>query len=181
MLVTVVVPSSLNKASRLLEDRKSDRNYPALPNCFTTRIYYVGVHNCMLSQGYIAPLYCTLPSYYVLCCCSCDYLHYSDLPTHYSLLPLDQQLTTVVLFGRTEEVVRLLGEGAEPNWQNVHGRTALHEACINNDPPTLSVLVNSNANIKIKDKDKETPLHIACEEGYFECVSLLLGAGCHSG
>ena len=41
VIVTVVVPSSLNKSSRLLEDRKSDRNYPALP--YNSRVVVVVV------------------------------------------------------------------------------------------------------------------------------------------
>ena len=59
--------------------------------------------------------------------------------------------------GHTEEVVRLLGEGANPNWQNVSGRTAVHVACIYNRHQTLTVLVsNSNANINIKERHKDT-------------------------
>ena len=85
---------------------------------------------------------------------------------HYSDRPLNEQVYWAACNGRTEELVRLLGEGADPNWQDKHGWTAVHWACINNHPRTLSVLVNSNANINIKGEDKDTPLHIACEEGY---------------
>ena len=95
---------------------------------------------------------------------------------HYSHCPLNEQVYWAAYNGHTEEVVRLSGEGADPNWQSASGWTALHRACANNRHQILSVLVNSNANINIKSEDKNTPLHIACEEGYFECVSLLLGA-----
>ena len=100
---------------------------------------------------------------------------------HYSGLTLNEQLNWAAYEGRTEEVVRLLGEGANPNWQNVHGWSALHRACINNHHQTLTVLVNNHANINIKDRDKDTPLHNACRKGSFECVHLLVGAGCDSG
>ena len=100
---------------------------------------------------------------------------------HYSHRPLSQQLYYAALNGHTEEVVRLLWRGADPNWQNESGWTALHVACILNRHQMLTVLVNSNANINIKDSYKNTPLHIACRDGSFECVPLLFGANCDSG
>ena len=51
---------------------------------------------------------------------------------HYSHLPLNEQLYYAAGNGRTEEVVRLLGEGADPNCLSEFGSTALHAACINN-------------------------------------------------
>ena len=103
------------------------------------------------------------------------YLHYSDRP-------LNQQMYWAAREGHTEEVVRLLGEGADPNWQNVFGQTALHEACYNNHHQMLTILINSkHANINIKDRYKDTPLHWACRYGSLECVRVLLGAGCDSG
>ena len=74
---------------------------------------------------------------------------------HYSHLPLNEQLNWAAYEGRTEEVVRLLGRGADPNWQK-GGWSALHWACYNNHPQMLTVLINSNANINIKDSDKYT-------------------------
>ena len=101
------------------------------------------------------------------------YLHYS---------PLNEQVFYAACVGRTEDVVRLLGEGATPNWQDDYERNALHAACINNHHQMLSFLINSNhANINIKDRNKDTPLHHACRYGSFECVHLLMGEGCDSG
>ena len=103
------------------------------------------------------------------------YLHYSDLP-------LNQQVYWTAYHDRTKEVVHLLGEGADTNWQDRDGWSALHWACYNNNRQILSVLVNSNnANINIKDRHKNTPLHDACSRRYFECVSILVVADCHSG
>ena len=103
------------------------------------------------------------------------YLHYSDHP-------LNEQLYYAALEGRTEEVVRLLGRGADPNWQDGYERTAVHMACYKNHHQTLSVMINSNnTNINIKNRDNDTPLHDACRYGSFECVRVLLGAGCDSG
>ena len=100
---------------------------------------------------------------------------------HYSHRPLNEQVYYAACYGHTEEVVRLLGEGANPNWQDGIGWTALHMACAYNRPQILTILVNSNANINIKDSYKDTPLHFACRNGSFECVRVLLGAGCDSG
>ena len=101
---------------------------------------------------------------------------------HYSHLPLKEQVYYAAHGGHTEEVVRLLGRGADPNWQDVFGRTALHRACANNHHQMLTILVNSkHTNINIKDRYKNTPLHKACRYGYLECVRVLLGANCDSG
>ena len=105
------------------------------------------------------------------------YLHYSHRHR-----PLNQQVYWAARDGRTEEVVRLLGEGADPNWQDMSGWTALHVACIYNHHQVLTVLVNSeHTNINIKDRDKDTLLHYACREGSFECVRVLVVANCDSG
>ena len=101
---------------------------------------------------------------------------------HYSHLPLNEQVHYAAYNGSTEEVVRLLGEGAKPNWQDEDGWTALHLACIYNRHQMLTILINSEqANINIKDSDKDTPLHKACRGGSFECLPILFVAGCDSG
>ena len=100
---------------------------------------------------------------------------------HYSHDPPNEQVYWAACEGHTAEVVRLLGEGADPNWQNGIGWTALHVACIDNRHQILTVLINSKANINIKDRNKDTPLHWACRDGSLECVHLLFGAGCDSG
>ena len=103
------------------------------------------------------------------------YLHYSDRP-------LNEQVYWAARDGHTAEVVRLLGEGANPNWQTDEtGWTALHVACIYNHHQVLPVMITKHANINIKNRHKNTPLHIACWYGSFECVHLLVVAGCHPG
>ena len=111
----------------------------------------------------------------------CVIVHVVIVYLHYSHFPLNEQVYYAAYNGHTEEVVRLLGEGANPNWLDKYGWTALHWACIYNRHQILSILINSNANINIKDRNKNTPLHWACRGGSFECVLHLLGAGCDSG
>ena len=121
----------------------------------------------------IALLYCTLPNFCVVVHVVIVYLHCSDLP-------LNEQLWWAAHDGHTEEVVRLLGEGANPNWQDVDGWAAVHVACYYNHPQMLTVLISKHANINNKD-NKDTPLHYACMRGNLECVSLLMRAACDSG
>ena len=103
---------------------------------------------------------------------------------HYSHLPLNEQLWQAACYGHTEEVVRLLGEGANPNWLDSSGLTAVHWACYDNHPQMLSAMIrndiNADPNIKTGDT-KYTPLHYACERGSLECVRVLVDAGGDSG
>ena len=99
----------------------------------------------------------------------------------YSDRPLNEQVYCAAREGHNEEVVRLLGEGADPNWQNEDGWTAVHAACAYNDHQMLTVLISKHANVNTKDRYKDTPLHWACRGGSLECVPPLVVAGCHSG
>ena len=101
---------------------------------------------------------------------------------HYSDRPLNEQVYWAAQYGRTEEVVRLLGKGADPNWQDGMGLCAVQVACYNNYHQILTVLINSNANINNRDEYfKAKPFHWACEGGSFECVRILMGEGCDPG
>ena len=100
---------------------------------------------------------------------------------HYSHLPLNEQLYWAARDGHTEEVVRLLGEGANPNWQDTAGSSAVHVACLNNHPQALTALLNNNGNLNIKTTWHDMPLHYACDRGSLECVRILMAAGGDSG
>ena len=108
-------------------------------------------------------------------------VHVIIIYPHYSDEPLNEQVYWAARDDYTEEVVRLLGRGADPNWQDKHGWSALHEACAYNHHQMLTVMINKHANINIEDRYKDTPLHLACSYGSFECVPLLVSAGCDSG
>lgn len=60
------------------------------------------------------------------------------------------------------------------------GRTALHELANYYNPinskAMFQILVESNADVNIQDSNGNTPLHIACEHGNIELVSLLIQA-----
>ena len=122
---------------------------------------------------------------FILVYCVVVVVHVVIVYLHYSGYPLNQQLYYAAYHGHTEEVVRLLGRGADPNWQNGDGWTVLHVACIYNHHQILTVIVNSkHANINITTRTniyKDTPLHFACRRGSLECLPILFGAGCDSG
>jgi len=60
------------------------------------------------------------------------------------------------------------------NGQNIEGRTALHEACADNNFQGLEMLLKNGASDRVMDKTKRTCLHIASHKGSIECVRVLL-------
>ena len=53
----------------------------------------------------------------------------------------------------------LLDHNADPNIQNIHGKTALHFAVGHNPPFMVSSLLAAKAKTSISDNDGATPLH----------------------
>uniref|UniRef100_A0A7M4E6L0 Protein phosphatase 1 regulatory subunit n=1 Tax=Crocodylus porosus TaxID=8502 RepID=A0A7M4E6L0_CROPO len=92
--------------------------------------------------------------------------------------------------GDTEEVLRLLERGADINYANVDGLTALHQACIDDNVDMVKFLVENGANINQPDNEDlfllslkiqgahvgavnsegDTPLDIAEEEAMEELL-----------
>lgn len=52
--------------------------------------------------------------------------------------------------------------------------TPLHAACLNGDPFIVQKLLEKNANCLLPNLEEELPIHIACQEGHLEIVSLIL-------
>ena len=119
---------------------------------------------------------------YYLVIIHCVVVHVVIVYLHYSHLTLNEQLRDAAAGGLTEEVVRLLGEGADPNDRDDLGWTAVHCACINNNPQSLSVMLkNNNININLSTNSNSTPLHWACSSGYLKCFQILLDYGADTG
>lgn len=59
-------------------------------------------------------------------------------------------------------VTKLLQKGAEVNAIDVHGRTALHYACLHRNYEAITALVNAGATWNIKDTNSQTPLDLCC-------------------
>ena len=83
--------------------------------------------------------------------------------------------------GTVKEVSDLLMKGADVNWRNSLGWTALHYASFGK-PDIIKELLKSSPNINQQDVSGGTPLHKSCTYGYLLCVKLLLATGqCDTG
>ncbi|NXP12588.1 MYPT1 phosphatase, partial [Thinocorus orbignyianus] len=83
--------------------------------------------------------------------------------------------------GDTEEVLRLLERGADINYANVDGLTALHQACIDDNVDMVKFLVENGANINQPDNEGWIPLHAAASCGYLDIAEFLISQGAHVG
>ncbi|XP_055087843.1 protein phosphatase 1 regulatory subunit 12A isoform X4 [Periophthalmus magnuspinnatus] len=83
--------------------------------------------------------------------------------------------------GDTEEVLRLLDRGADINYANVDGLTALHQACIDDNVDMVTFLVEHGANINQPDNEGWIPLHAAASCGYMDIAEYLISQGANVG
>nr|XP_056701708.1 protein phosphatase 1 regulatory subunit 12A isoform X3 [Euleptes europaea] len=83
--------------------------------------------------------------------------------------------------GDAEEVLRLLERGADINYANVDGLTALHQACIDDNVDMVKFLVENGANINQPDNEGWIPLHAAASCGYLDIAEYLISQGAHVG
>ncbi|XP_058273097.1 protein phosphatase 1 regulatory subunit 12A isoform X3 [Hemibagrus wyckioides] len=83
--------------------------------------------------------------------------------------------------GDTEEVLRLLERGADINYANVDGLTALHQACIDDNVDMVTFLVEHGACINQPDNEGWIPLHAAASCGYLDIAEYLISEGANVG
>ncbi|XP_075886072.1 protein phosphatase 1 regulatory subunit 12A isoform X4 [Nelusetta ayraudi] len=83
--------------------------------------------------------------------------------------------------GDTEEVLRLLDRGADINYANVDGLTALHQACIDDNVDMVTFLVENGAGINQPDNEGWIPLHAAASCGYLDIAEYLISQGANVG
>ncbi|XP_050306434.1 protein phosphatase 1 regulatory inhibitor subunit 16B [Anthonomus grandis grandis] len=76
-----------------------------------------------------------------------------------------------------DEVRRLLMKGVSPDSCNEDGLTALHQCCIDDNEPMLSLLLEYGANVNAEDSEKWTPLHAAATCGHLRLVRILIDRG----
>ncbi|XP_067913221.1 protein phosphatase 1 regulatory subunit 12A-like isoform X3 [Heterodontus francisci] len=79
--------------------------------------------------------------------------------------------------GDTEEVKRLLDRGADINYANVDGLTALHQACIDENLEMVKFLVEHCADTNQPDNEGWTPLHAVASCGYINIAEYLINNG----
>ncbi|XP_073802040.1 protein phosphatase 1 regulatory subunit 12A isoform X3 [Danio rerio] len=83
--------------------------------------------------------------------------------------------------GDTEEVLRMLDRGADINYANVDGLTALHQACIDDNVDMVTFLVEHGACINQPDNEGWIPLHAAASCGYLDIAEYLISQGASVG
>ncbi|XP_044136332.1 protein phosphatase 1 regulatory subunit 12A isoform X3 [Bufo gargarizans] len=83
--------------------------------------------------------------------------------------------------GDSEEVLKLLDRGADINYANVDGLTALHQACIDDNLEMVKFLVENGASINQPDNEGWIPLHAASSCGYVDIAEYLISQGANVG
>ncbi|XP_017695385.1 PREDICTED: protein phosphatase 1 regulatory subunit 16A, partial [Lepidothrix coronata] len=76
-----------------------------------------------------------------------------------------------------EEVRQFLESGISPDLCNEDGLTALHQCCIDDSVPVVSVLLDAGADVNSRDTELWTPLHAAATCGHLRLVQLLIQRG----
>jgi ankyrin repeat protein len=74
----------------------------------------------------------------------------------------------------------LLVHGADINYQDDYGRTALMYACLYDHPEVCTLLINNKAGIDMQNRSKNTALIIAAMNESVDCVRNLMLAGANS-
>ncbi|MBW8349952.1 ankyrin repeat domain-containing protein [Bacillus sp. IITD106] len=90
---------------------------------------------------------------------------------------VDQQLILSAEQGDTENVLKLLEDGANINSTDELGRTAVVAATYNNQVDTVKALIQKGADINIRDNHLNNVLLYAGAEGLLEIVKLAIDAG----
>ncbi|KAK6482392.1 protein phosphatase 1 regulatory subunit 12A isoform X3 [Huso huso] len=83
--------------------------------------------------------------------------------------------------GDSDEVLKLLDRGADINYANVDGLTALHQACIDDNIEMVKFLVENGAIINQPDNEGWIPLHAAASCGYLDIAEYLIRQGADVG
>jgi ankyrin repeat protein len=103
-------------------------------------------------------------------------LHYKSKPNlwdnQYTVTPLHY----AALAGSPDCINLLMRNGAQPN-AGIEKRSALHYAVQKNAVRCVHLLLNNGSNPNPPQIFVETPLHIAAEMGFVECLKALLDAG----
>ncbi|KAF1741525.1 hypothetical protein MXB_1687 [Myxobolus squamalis] len=76
-----------------------------------------------------------------------------------------------------EETLRLLDKGADPNYANALGLTALQNACIDENFPMVKLLIDRGADVNATDNEGWSPLHAAACGNELEIVKFLVKKG----
>ncbi|XP_071792262.1 protein phosphatase 1 regulatory subunit 12A-like isoform X2 [Asterias amurensis] len=76
--------------------------------------------------------------------------------------------------GDTSDVKKMLAKGADINYANVDGLTALHQAVIDEKLEMVEFLVENGADIEAQDNEGWTALHAAASCGFMDIAQFLI-------
>ncbi|PIA59522.1 hypothetical protein AQUCO_00400423v1 [Aquilegia coerulea] len=93
------------------------------------------------------------------------------------ILEQGEMVLTTARRGEVDNLKQLLKKGANPNYKDQYGLTALHAAAIKGHKHIVSMLIESGMDLECHDKEGHTALHLAVEGGNFETVELLVNRG----
>jgi|ERR1700733_2915153 len=105
--------------------------------------------------------------------CSKDYSDIIELLTEHQKF-LNEKLLKAMEDKKADEIVRLLKQGADINFEDKDGFTSLLVACSKNCPEIVKLLIGRGADVNLADKNGWTPLYAACCHGYLEIVKKLI-------
>jgi len=113
---------------------------------------------------------------------SLDYASWATLMNAHEedIAPVEEDVAPLYLAiqqGRTEDALKLIGDGADVNYKNERGITPLFLATLQNNPAVVRKLVANGADVNYEDQNKITALMIASEGGYTEIAKFLLDNG----
>ncbi|KAF5200513.1 Ankyrin repeat domain-containing protein [Thalictrum thalictroides] len=93
------------------------------------------------------------------------------------ILEQGDMVLTTARRGEVNNLKQLLQRGANPNYKDQYGLTALHASAIKGHKDIVSMLIESGMDLECHDKENHTALHLAVEGGNFETVELLVNKG----
>ena len=100
------------------------------------------------------------------------------LPTNSTTLQRGDRLGTASERGDTQQVIKLLKKGVDPNYQNgASGVTPLGVACERGHADVVRALLGARASPEISTREGYRPIHIAAQFGKRECLELLVRPG----
>lgn len=76
-------------------------------------------------------------------------------------------------FGQKYIVEDVINKGANMDWQDKYGNTALHYAVIQNKPALVQILKEKGTNMTLRNNEGKTPLDIANEKSKIKLVEIL--------
>ncbi len=79
--------------------------------------------------------------------------------------------------GRSDAVMTLLANGADPRMVDHDGNTPLHHAARSTDPAVAALLLDAAAPLNALNNEGLSPLSMACESGNWRLAKLLLDRG----